>query len=729
MTKLRTMGRWPTKGELIEYYSRHDICAVVYYQSKRWKILMQFEDNYLLEPTSERDVREKVVQRLCDFAKDVKETERLNRYPTMHMLRNRGEGASVRYDFMVENDPPSWNQAFANMAKALDVLDAHDVYYRIKFSGHRSLHLLIPAEAFPTTFRGKDINEQFNAIQKRIMGYLPKPGHATPGLRLVYSTHPRGGMVSIPLRREELPNFQPWMANIYTVAVDYDWFSVPDDAVERNEKFLHTVFDRQRTDRVTVNQPVFEPLPVKTYAGDTLLSEVEIRKAIASEHYQERVVAARAALIQNIQFPNETLKELLHDTEQDVLWFGMQIVLRDAQKIEVEAVAYLLGKEDDYLLGLGHQLLTQSTEQAEALCDYLISQGEINRNILAATRVITGLSWPDGKGIFKSVVERGSRKIAYALQKAIENGHPYDEVREYVQLLRKHDIGEIMVFSEAIQLLLPQLLHNLSEGNVSSAHFSILQEIWENKTMQLWTIRELSKEVNALCDYLISQDEVNQNTTGIVRLLATLDWQMFEKLPTRIQTASLQEWFAHVWVVCGSALCLKWKHKPEPIFENAYLQAKKYEVGAGLKHATTEEVADKIHQLKLLFSLRNTQPHKRLEDAPLFQAADELIQYGHDLRGIVLAMLESEHPHVACGAVRFLTRLWWDDCIELLIQQLDASKSRRKTALKALVDIGIPAVEPLMEAINTSGNRRIIVKSTEALGRLGISVPSPCVST
>ena len=31
MEKLRTMGRWPTKGELLEYYARDDVAAVIYY--------------------------------------------------------------------------------------------------------------------------------------------------------------------------------------------------------------------------------------------------------------------------------------------------------------------------------------------------------------------------------------------------------------------------------------------------------------------------------------------------------------------------------------------------------------------------------------------------------------------------------------------------------------------------------------------------------------------------
>ena len=67
------MGRWPTKGEFIEYYSRDDIAVVIYYQTKRWKILMQFAGDYLLKPTNERDTRDKIVQQLHKCAKGDKE--------------------------------------------------------------------------------------------------------------------------------------------------------------------------------------------------------------------------------------------------------------------------------------------------------------------------------------------------------------------------------------------------------------------------------------------------------------------------------------------------------------------------------------------------------------------------------------------------------------------------------------------------------------------------------
>lgn len=168
------------------------------------------------------------------------------------------------------------------------------------------------------------------------------------------------------------------------------------------------------------------------------------------------------------------------------------------------------------------------------------------------------------------------------------------------------------------------------------------QRISPNELHELVRIlNESTFQMDALCDYLISQDEINPDTLIVASLIAKLDWQKLVKLPTTIQAESLEEWFKKVWVVCGTALGSSSGRNPKAIFQNAYLHAKTFKVGAGFKPARTEEIADKIHQLELLLKLRNTKSHKEVEDAPLFEAADELIRYGHDLKGIVLAMLNS----------------------------------------------------------------------------------------
>ena len=581
MYENRTMGRWPRLGELIEYYSRQDIGEIMYYQSTRWRILMNFGDNTLLEPRSPRDASDQIVRKLRDFAQGIREDERLGKYPTMHILKDRGEQSPVRYDFMTEDDPKSWSEAFCEMAKAVDVLDSHGVFYRLKFSGHRSLHLLIPAESLPTTFRGRSINEQHQQIEKRIKAYLPPTGHVTVGFRTVYSTHPKGGMVSIPLRRKELPNFQPWMANIHTVTVDPDWFEVPSDAVARNEHFLNEIFDND-SNGVAVSTPSFEPKPVRTYTGDPPVAEDEVLEGLKSPHDRTRVAAARAAVVQQLQIPGERLAQLFHDNEGDVLWLATEITLQQANMamdVGIEGIVNLIRQNDDYVVGLGYQHFMQFTRQGELLVDYLFRQREIAPDVAVAAR-----------------------------------------------------------------------------------------------------------------------------------LLADLDWERFISLPCNIPAHCLAKWFEKAWVLCGSALCLNWRQNPRALYENAFEQIRMFD-------APADDLANRISELESLFKLMNRQSVKSIKDGPIFEAADSLLAHGHDLRGLVLAMLEAPLSHVVHGAFRLLTRLWWDDCAELLIGHLDSSASRRKGAVRALIDIGEPAIGPITQALQTTRNPRTAVMCIEILGR------------
>ena len=77
--------------------------------------------------------------------------------------------------------------------------------------------------------------------------------------------------------------------------------------------------------------------------------------------------------------------------------------------------------------------------------------------------------------------------------------------------------------------------------------------------------------------------------------------------------------------------------------------------------------------------------------------------------------------------MRFLTRLWWDDCIQMLISFLDSSSSPRKMALKSIVDIGEPAVKPLIQAVESSRKQRIVFMAIEALGQLKSTEAIPII--
>jgi len=591
MNSIKTMGRFPTVGELFEYYSRDGISEVMYYQARRWRILMNFAGSYMLEPTSERDTRDKILGQLRELTLGLKDHERLPDYPTMHMLSDRGEGAAVRYDLMTEHDPASWKQAFSQMMKVVDVLESYGVYYRIKFSGHRSLHLMLPAESFPITFQGKPMNEQFDSIKKRIRAFLPDSGHVTPGLRVVYSTHPRTGMVSLPLNWAEVPRFSPWMANIHTITVDLDWFRMPDDAVQRNGAFLDMVFGNAGPSGTIRAIPEPKPQPVRAYTGDVHLGQREIMDSISSAHPWERAAGARAALIQGVKVPDESLKKLFNDDEADARWFGLQIAMGTATRdsLGIGDMANLLVEDDDYVVGLGYQLMDK-----------------------------------------------------------------------------------------------------------------------------------LSVTAAELCQYVFSQDDVGPGTSRIVEAAAEMDVRALVDFPQTVVAESLRQFLRGMWVLGGSVLCLGYAHSADGIFHNAKSRVDSFD-------PTEKEREEALHQLDLTLRFRYRCTIKRINDKPMFDAGDGLLAYGYDLRGVVLAMLDSHHAHTRNGAMRFLTRLFWDDCIQMLISSLDASSSPRKMALKSIVGIGEPAVKPLIQAVEGSRKQRVVYMAMEALGQLRSTEAIPAI--
>ena len=559
----RTMGRWPTFGELIEYYSRDDICAVIYYQSKRWRILMEFQyaKYHRFKPVSEKDTRERIVGMLRQFCGVEDDAHRLWWSPKLHMLRDRGMEANMRYDFMVALDFDfGWRKAAQETTKVLDVLDAHEVFYQIKFAQEGELDLIIPAESFPKTFRGKSVNEQFGSLQDRIRSYLPIP-------------------------------------------------EVPDDAVQRNERFLHTAFDSQEKS-VAVPPSVFEPHPVRAYAGEPQVSEAEILGSINSEDVQERVAATRAALTQNVQLPIAKLASLLNTPNRDAVWMGMEIALRDVPKMSVSDVLQMLGHVVDFF----------------------------------------------------------TRRPRYD--------------------------GFLHGFGERYQQVVASTL-----------------------------------SVEALCGFLASQHEISRETAAAASILAKQDWQAFVDLPARLDAGWLEGWFRQAWVVCGSALGSIWGHKSAAILDSAIQHAKAFE-------ASEVETADKIRQLELLSQLRNTKAQKAVEDTPLFQAANALVQYGHDLKGVTDAMLHTDSANPAFyGATRLVARFLWDGAIDRVIDCLDSTPSRSQSALQALVDIGPPAVPTLEHALNSPQgtsrghdvDRDIRRAIGMALGKIGDPVAVPAL--
>ncbi len=390
------MGRWPTKGELLEYYARPEVAAVFYYQARRWQVLVQMGEDILLQPNSEAEVRDTLLQTLELFSQGVGLDQKLDKYPTIHIRRQRGDEHPVELDYMIETDPQSWHQAFYEIGQAVEVLEAVGAFYQLKFSGHRSLHLIIPAEAFPQQVRGRPLNPQLEKLHKRLDAFLRVPGRIDSpiGLRAVYSTHPRSGMVSLPLYRDELAQFQPWMASIYTARVDRDWFAVPTDAVARTEALLEAVLEQPEDQPLEVEAPPVVERPVANYVEVEPLPAAQIEADLGAAEAAVRVAAARAALVQGMALSESQRQRLFTDSEGDVVWFATQAVANRAERISIEEVAGMLSHSDAYLLGVGDGLLQRCGYGPADLCTYLVGRPQIDRTTAAIAMKLADMDWP-----------------------------------------------------------------------------------------------------------------------------------------------------------------------------------------------------------------------------------------------------------------------------------------------------------------------------------------------
>lgn len=250
----------PTLREIIEYYQRDDVLSIMYYQAVHWKSEMIFYGtNVPLNIRNQKELKNLILDHILKYAKNLDFDERLSEYPTFLVKSDRGKLVKQRYDWIREDDPKTWQEAFEAMKPVLDTLDTFEVYYQIQFSGNRSLHLRIPAEAFPKYFQKKPIASYetkqkiknagwfaYNLLHSAINRYLPPSGHSPFGMRMAYTTHPKTGLVALPLRRNELDIFHPSMAVIDKVKIDYNWFLIPENAQKKMRIFLSEAISNKK---------------------------------------------------------------------------------------------------------------------------------------------------------------------------------------------------------------------------------------------------------------------------------------------------------------------------------------------------------------------------------------------------------------------------------------------------------------------------------------------------
>jgi HEAT repeat protein len=236
-----TLGRRPTLGEVLDYYARDDFVRFLLDTCRTWRVVMVISTKLHWEPNWDENeidagdvegLRRSILGKIAERLPEVRPHERPSYYPSFHQsvwrrpdgadesLRQGRRAKSRMRDCVFEADLPTWRDSFRDMSAILDLMDRHGVRYRHKFSGHRSLHVVLPAEALPEGYRGKGARR----LVSRLLAWGGSHAHLLPAItRMPYSLNEDTGLVCLPIERDALSAFRPWQANLHLVEIGEAW--------------------------------------------------------------------------------------------------------------------------------------------------------------------------------------------------------------------------------------------------------------------------------------------------------------------------------------------------------------------------------------------------------------------------------------------------------------------------------------------------------------------------
>jgi len=249
----------------------------------------------------------------------------------------------VASDFVMEADCQGWQRSFADVRGAVDIINEFGVPYTAKFSGHRSLHVMIPREAFPEEFEGKSQKSLESGLRDffRSIALVRHADGAGGMLRLPYSLNENTGMVSLPIDYEDINNFRPWEAFPHLVSdISSRPFDVSEDGKNRMCQFLQAaLIDRSITPlpgKAWQIQSKEDLAKYRDFVGETSPIQID------SDDPTQRAEAAWKLMVSGAQIADEIIDRYAHERSPDVRWFIAEALTGDDRILE------LLRESDEY---------------------------------------------------------------------------------------------------------------------------------------------------------------------------------------------------------------------------------------------------------------------------------------------------------------------------------------------------------------------------------------------
>jgi HEAT repeat protein len=371
MKVIRTFGRMHTLGEMKDYYARDDVLSFLYDECQMRNIEVAFrQKRWPINPTSKAHLREIVEETIKDKIERVYRNSagpiddtRLAKfdYLSFHSLTSITSGEEeIGFDTIFEADMQGWRRSFEDLVGVVKMLDNFGVCYRMKYSGVRSLHLMIPFGSFPKEFNRELVLNQRKEIQRRMRDYFQRrcgmqKAHRGKVLRLAYSLNEDNGLVSLPILSEELSSFRPWETHIYNVTVDKPWHGdIPPDASGNMLEFLREIYDDAETIKKTSIWISYglEITPRDRSGYSDKFDESSVERWLAqleSKGQAERVEAAWNLMTMPEAVPVSALEKGLADGTADVRWYMTEALQKRLDDHAVSLAGKMLMDNDSFV--------------------------------------------------------------------------------------------------------------------------------------------------------------------------------------------------------------------------------------------------------------------------------------------------------------------------------------------------------------------------------------------
>lgn len=266
----------PSLDEVRAYYSRTSILDEILGAMRRWHVRLEPGEGmkHRWFNVSDRDELCVTFMRLLDRMEG---NSKLVKLPYMRIDGRRynpvtswERGDLWAADARLEKDGPTWRECWDAVIPVIKVLDHFGFHYWLKYTGHHSLHVMLPAESFPTRLGELSQVEYMPSLYRRLVAFFERisfqrdfhGGINSPGgTNMPYTLNEDTGLLNYPVCEGEIRGFEPIKAHPDNAEVRSFWREFPDEkrgcGVSLIEEVLRP-FNEQKSqyEGVSVRPPV-----------------------------------------------------------------------------------------------------------------------------------------------------------------------------------------------------------------------------------------------------------------------------------------------------------------------------------------------------------------------------------------------------------------------------------------------------------------------------------------